>query len=165
MIQIDSPRDLFLHELHLIYDAEHKIRELIRDTSGKIMDQNLAQMLRDHAKEMAQQIGKLEQCFQELGEQPQRMPCAAIDGIREDYRTIINQNPPAEVQDMALLSTGMKIEYYEIGTYRGLTDRALLMEQTRVAQILQSILYEEEETAAKLERISHEMSQRELVAV
>lgn len=165
MMQINNPRDLFLHELHLIYDTEHKISDLLQEASGKIMDKGLSQMLREHGTETAQQITKLDECFQELGEQPQRMPCAAIDGIRQDYQTIANQNPPPDVLNMAVLSTAMKIEHFEVGTYRGLVDRAVLMDQMKIAQILQSILYEEEEAAAKLERISHGLSQRALAAV
>lgn len=165
MMQINNPRDLFVHELQLIYDTEHKIRELLQEASGKANDKDLAQMLRNQAKETAQEINKLDQCFAELGEQPQRMPCAGIDGIMQDYQTIAKQHPSPDVYDMAVVSTGMKIDHYEIGVYRDLVDRAVLMDQSRVAQILQSILYEEEESASRLERASHEMSQRTLAAV
>ncbi|HEX6968210.1 MAG TPA: DUF892 family protein [Micromonosporaceae bacterium] len=163
-MQINSPRDLFLHELHLIYDVEHKVRDLLREVSGKITDKDLSQMMRAHVQEMGEEISRLDQVFHELGEKPQRMPCAGIDGIRQDYETIAAQNPSPHVLDMAVLSTGMKIEHYETGAYRALVDRALLMNETVAAQILQAILYEEEETAAKLERMSHDMGQRVLAA-
>jgi ferritin-like metal-binding protein YciE len=165
MLRITTPWDLFLHELHLIYDTEHKIGELLRETSGKILDKDLSHVLREHGTETAQQITKLDECFQKLGERPQRMPCAAIDGIRQDYQTIANQNPSPDVLDMAMLSTAIKIKHFEIGTYRGLVDRAMLMHELEVAEILQSILYGEDETAAKLERISHEICQRSLATL
>jgi ferritin-like metal-binding protein YciE len=66
---------------------------------------------------------------------------------------------------MFVLGCAMKVEHYEIATYRGLVDKAMLMGETECAQTLQTNLVQEEEAAGKLERISHDMSQRMLAAV
>jgi len=164
-MQLNSPRDLFLHELHLIYDAEHTIAELASDAAGKVQDQNLVQLLSGDAQEVGQEVKKLEQCFQALGAQPQRMTCNAVEGIRKDYQSARDQNPSSDVFDLAVLAIFIKIEHYEVATYRWLIDQAMLMGETQVAQTLQSILVEEEESASRQERLSHELSQQMLAGV
>jgi ferritin-like metal-binding protein YciE len=159
---LNSPKDLFEYELSGMYDGEQKIAQMLNEVAGQVEDQNLAQLLRTHEQETRQQIINLEQCFQALGSQPQPVTCAGIEGIRREYQEVVSQQPSPDVLTLFVLGGAMKVEHYEIATYRGLVDKAMLMGETQCAQILQTNLVEEEETAGKLERLSHEMSQRML---
>jgi ferritin-like metal-binding protein YciE len=159
---LNSPKDLFQYELSATYDAEQKIAQTLGQVTGQIQDGNLSQMLGTYEQETRQQITNLQQCFQALGTQPQPVTCAAIEGMRKDYEQVASQQPSPDVLTMFVLGAAMKVAHYEIATYRGLADKALLMGETQCAQILQTNLVQEEETAGKLERLSHEMSQRML---
>jgi ferritin-like metal-binding protein YciE len=160
-VALNSPKDLFLYELSGIYDGEKKIAQMLKEVAGEVQDEKLAQMLRTHEQETRQQMSNLEECFRALGAEPQQVSCAGIEGIRKEYMEIASLQPSPEVLTMAVLGGAMKIEHYEIATYRGLVDKAMLMGETQLAQALQTNLVQEE-TAGKLERVSHEMSQRML---
>jgi ferritin-like metal-binding protein YciE len=159
---LNSPKDLFQYELSGMYDGEQRIAQMLAEVAGQVQDENLAEVLRTHEQETRQQISNLEACFQALGTQPQQVTCAAIEGIRREYEEVVAQQPSPDVLTMFALGGAMKVEHYEIATYRGLVDKAMLMGETQCAQILQTNLVEEEDTAGKLERLSHEMSQRML---
>jgi ferritin-like metal-binding protein YciE len=159
-VALTNPLDLFQYELRGMYDAEHKISEMLGEMAGQIQDGDLAQTLRADEQKGRQKIGQLEQCFQAIGAQPERVPCPPIDGLRQDLQQVMTQSPSADVLSMKALGTAMKAAHFEIASYRGLVDKAVLMGDTPSSQILQSILVQVEETAATHERLSHEMSQR-----
>lgn len=161
---LSKPKDLFHYELSAMYDAEKKIAEMLKEVAGQVEDKKLAEMLRAHEKETRQQISNLERGFEMLGTEPRDVSCAGIEGIQAEYQEISGMKPSSEVLSMAALGGAMKIEHYEIATYRGLLDKAMLMGENEFAQLLQTNLVQEEETAGKLERASHDMSQQVLAA-
>jgi ferritin-like metal-binding protein YciE len=162
---LNSPKDLFLLELSAMYDAEQKIAGMLSEAAGQVPDENLTQMMRKHEQETRQQITNLEQCFQQLGAQPQQVTCAAIDGMRTDYQQVMSMQPSPEILNMFAIGAAMKVEKYESASYKGLVDKAMLMGENQCAQLLQTNLLQEEETAGKLERLSHDMSQRVMTSV
>jgi ferritin-like metal-binding protein YciE len=159
-VALTSPRDLFLFELGGMYDAEHKAAEMLNEMAGQIQDGDLTQLIRTTEQVARQRINGLAQCFQALGAQPQRVPCPPVDGLRQDYQQVMQLNPSPEVLSLKALGTLMKASHFKIASYRGLVDKAVLMGETQCSQILQTILIQEEEIAATLERRSHDMSQR-----
>ena len=162
---LNNPANLFLYELAGMYDAEKKSRQLLGEAVGHVQDNNVAQMLRAQEQESQQKIGNLEACFQAFGVEPQGIPCATVDGMRAEFQAFASQQPSAEVFQMYALSAAMKLSHYGIASYRDLVDKAMLMGETECAQILQSNLVEKEESAGRLERVNHEMSQRVLTMI
>ena len=161
---LNNPLDLFQYELCGMYDAEHKIAEMSAEMAGQLQDGDLAQALRADEQKARQKINRLEQCFQAVGMQPQRVPCPPVDGLRQDYQQVLQQNPPPDVVAMKALGTAMKAAQFEVGSYRGLVDKSVLIGDTPTSQNLQDILIQVEEAAATHERLSHEMSQRVLAS-
>ncbi|TDQ54307.1 YciE/YciF ferroxidase family protein [Actinorugispora endophytica] len=161
-MKLDTPKDLFLYEMSAMHDGEKKIAEMLTEVAGKVNDKALAEMLRTHKKETDQQIENLEKCFEHLGESPQRVPCATVDAIREEYREFVGMKPSEDVLTMFILGGAAKIEHFEIASYRGLVGKAMLMGDTQLIQSLETNLLQEEETAGKLERCAHELGQRML---
>lgn len=157
---LTDPRELFLHELSSVYDAGRKVAQMLGEVDGQLRDEHLAEMFRRHEQETRRQIADLEQCFQVLDTRPRSVTCDAMEGIRKDYQSVIIRQPSPEVLEMFVLGNTLKIEHYEIAAYRGLIDRAVLMGETRCAQILQAILVRREEAAARLERAGHELGER-----
>jgi ferritin-like metal-binding protein YciE len=164
-VALNNPLDLFQYELSGMYDAEHKIAEMLGEMAGQTQDGDLAQTLRMDEQKARQKISNLEQCFEAMGAQAERVPCPPIDGMRQDMQQVMAQNPSPDVFSMKALGTAMKVAHFEIASYRGLVDKAVLMGDTPCSQILQTILVQVEETAATHERLSHEMSQRLLAPV
>ncbi|MDD6791603.1 MAG: DUF892 family protein [Thermobifida fusca] len=148
-MKLETPRDLFVHEMSAMRTGEAVI----------------ADMLRHHQQETQQQIANLEQCFRAIGATPQRVPCAAIEALRQEFREFAGMNPSPQVLTMFALGGALKVEHYEIAAYRGLVGKAMLMGETTCIQLLETNLLQEEETAGKLERFTHEMGRRMLATV
>ena len=162
---LNNPTNLFLYELASMYDAEKKSGQLLGDTAGQVQDGNLSQLLRGQEQESQQKVSNLEACFRAMGMQPQAVPCASIDGMRSEFETFANQQPSPDVWQMYTLGAALRLSHYGIASYRDLVDKAMLLGETECAQMLQSNLVQKEESAGRLERINHEVSQRVLTPI
>jgi ferritin-like metal-binding protein YciE len=161
---LNSPADLFNYELSSMHDAERKSSELIGEMIAQVGDGDLSQLLRMQQQETQQKLMNLDQCFQALGTQRQEIPCAAVDGMRADLKQFVGQQPSPQVMELHSLGAAMKLTHFGIASYKGLVDKAMLMGETQCAQMLQTNLVQKEENAGKLERLSHEMSERVMAA-
>lgn len=164
-MKLETPRDLFVHEMSAMRTGEAVIADMLDEMSGMVADENVADMLRHHQQETQQQIANLEQCFRAIGATPQRVPCAAIEALRQEFREFAGMNPSPQVLTMFALGGALKVEHYEIAAYRGLVGKAMLMGETTCIQLLETNLLQEEETAGKLERFTHEKGRRMLATV
>ncbi|RCV49153.1 YciE/YciF ferroxidase family protein [Marinitenerispora sediminis] len=156
-MRLDTPKDLFLYELSAMYDGEKKIVTMLDEAASNVRDDRLVEMFAEHKKETQEQIKNLEQCFKALDASPHKVGCAAIDGIHKELTEFLKQKPSDDVRTMFVLGGATKVEHYEIATYRGLVEKAMCLGHNDCAQLLQTNLVQEEETAGKLERCGHDM--------
>ncbi|MDA8369092.1 MAG: DUF892 family protein [Nocardiopsaceae bacterium] len=158
----NSPKDLFVHELSMMYDGEKKIAQMLDEIAGQVENQTLIQMLQTHKEETQHQAKNLEQCFQRIGESPRQVPCGVVKTIHNEFKEFVKQNPSSDVLTMFAISGATKTEHFEIATYRGLVCKAMLMGDAECTSLLEANLLQEEETASKLERFAHELGQQML---
>ena len=78
---IQTMDDLLLHGLKDIYYAENQIAKALPKMIEKATNRDLSKGLKDHLEETNNQITRLDQVFQKLGETPQGVKCPAIDGL------------------------------------------------------------------------------------
>ncbi|MBE3560134.1 MAG: ferritin-like domain-containing protein [Ktedonobacteraceae bacterium] len=157
---MQNSRDLFIHEMSDMYDAEQRILQILPAMAQECNQPQVQNVLRQHEQETRQQILNLEQCFQILGAQPDRTVCYAIAGMKQEHDAFLKEQPPAELLTMFDLSGASKTEAYEIASYRGLIDKALLMGQQQCAQLLQQNLRQEEAMMQRVEQIGHQLGQQ-----
>lgn len=159
---LTSPKDLFQFDLSGIYDGERATAALLQEMLAQVQDQTLAQLLHMQQQETRQQMENLERCFELLGSQPQQVACAAIEGIHQTFhevcRAVADKQSAPEMIDLSALAGTMQAEHYQIAAYRALVDKAILLGETECAELLQTNLLQDEETAGTLERVNHEMS-------
>ena len=158
---VTSPKELFIHELSDIYDAEQRIAHMLTTLVGESSSQpQVSAALQHHHEETLQQIRNLEQCFQELGAQLEKAPCEAIAGLKKEHDSFLKEEPSPEVLVMYNLGGASKTEHYEIASYRGLIEMATLMGQQKVADLLKQNLRQEEAMAKKVEQITLQLGQQ-----
>jgi ferritin-like metal-binding protein YciE len=80
--------------------------------------------------------------------------------MRAEYQQLMSQNLAPEMVDLYMVGTLLKAAHFGVGSYKSLVDKAMLLGETRCAQILRTNLVMIEETSGRTERISHEMCQR-----
>jgi ferritin-like metal-binding protein YciE len=162
---LSNPSDLFLYELATAYDAERKGTQLLGEAVARLGDGDVARTIQTQAQDGQQKIRNLEACFQVLGTRPQAIPSATIDGMRAEFQAFSGLDPTPEVMALYSLGAANKLAHLGLGDYRGLVDKAMLMGQTQCAQMLQDNLVMKEESAGRLERHGHEISQRMLASM
>lgn len=159
-MSMQNPQDLFIHELGDILDAEQKIAQILPVMAQEVNNPEVKSGLEKHQQETLQQIKNLEQCFSLLGTKPEKSNCAAIAGLKQEHDSFLKEKPAENILTMFDLGAAAKTEHYEIASYKGLIDKAKVMGQKQVVQLLQENLKQEEAMAKSVESIAHQLGQQ-----
>ncbi len=157
---MNSPQELLLHDLGDIYDAEQRILQILPTLASECQDPQATQAYRTHEQQTRQQIQNLEQCFQILGQQPQRVPCLAVQGLKQEHDSFLKDNPSQAILTMFDLGAAFKTEHYEIASYLSLIEAARAMNQPQIVQLLQHNLQQAEWMAQQVSQISRQLDQQ-----
>lgn len=151
---IKSMDDLFLHVLQDIYYAEHQILKALPDMVDKATTRELTATFKSHLDETEQQISRLDQVFELIGEKPKGTTCPAIDGILKETKEIAGDISDKYVLDAALIAAAQAVEHYEITRYGTLIAWADQLGRDAVSTLLKRTLKEEEDTDRKLSKLA-----------
>jgi ferritin-like metal-binding protein YciE len=152
--------DLFLHTLQDIYYAENQIVKALPKMIAKAQDARLKQAFETHLGETKTQVGRLEQAFKALGQDPKGATCPAIKGIIEEAEELISDCDDAQVRDAAMLAAAQAVEHYEITRYGTIISWAEQLGKPEVARLLAPTLKEEKATDEKLTSIGERQVNR-----
>jgi ferritin-like metal-binding protein YciE len=154
---MQTAQDLFLHELGDMYDAEQRIEQMLPNFEKESDNDQVRAALQMHLQQTRQHIQNLDQVFQILGSKPPKVTCAAIQGLKQEHDSFLKENPSPEVLTMFDVGAASKTEHYEIASYQGLIDKARLMGQQQVVQLLQQNLQQEEDMARKCHQLGQQL--------
>lgn len=157
---MQTPQDLFIHELGDMYDAEQRIVQMLPTMAQECNNDQVRNAFQMHEQQTRQQIQNLEQCFQALGTKPPKATCATIQGLKQEHDSFMKEKPSQDVLTMFDLGGAAKTEHYEIASYTGLVEKARLMGQQKCAQLLQQNLQQEQEMSKKVEQLGQQLGQR-----
>ncbi|HEY7833953.1 MAG TPA: ferritin-like domain-containing protein [Ktedonobacterales bacterium] len=157
---MQTPDDLFLHELSDMYDAEQTITNMLPKLAEEAGNSEVRSAFEMHLRETRQQIQNLDQCFQLLGWQRHKVSCDAVQGLKKEHASFIKEKPEATILTLFDLGAAAKTEHYEIASYEGLITRAGLMGQQEVARLLEANLAQEQEMARKVSQLSLQLGQQ-----
>lgn len=149
-----SLRDLYVEELHDLYDAEQQILGILPTMISSASSPALKRVLEDHLEQTRVQSERLQLIFQQLGDSGGGKRCLGMDGLLEEGRERLQKLPEGEVRDAALISAAQRVEHYEIaayGTARTFAERLGAVDQ---ADLLQQTLDEEGEADHRLTGIA-----------
>jgi ferritin-like metal-binding protein YciE len=151
---IQSMDDLLLHGLKDIYYAENRIVKSLPKLIDKATNRDLTKGLKDHLEETKNQITRLDQVFQKLGENPQGVKCPAIDGLIGEADEIAGEVSDKEVLDAAIVGAAQSVEHYEIARYGTLIAWAESLGRDDVVRLLTTNLNEEKAADKKLSTVA-----------
>jgi len=157
---MQTPQDLFVHELSSIHSAEQIIVRMLEQAQGLVQNQQLKDGLRAHADQSRQQAQRLEQIFQQLGEQPHPVTCHSAQGLHQELQDALQAQPSPDVVEGLVVAGACKTEHLEIAAYTGLLEKANAMGQTQAAQLLEQSLREEQQMLQQVEQISQQLTQQ-----
>jgi ferritin-like metal-binding protein YciE len=151
---IETMDDLLLHGLQDIYYAENQIVKALPDMIDKATNRELSKGLTDHLEETKNQIARLDQVFQKLGEQPRGVKCPAIDGLIGEADEVAGEVADKEVLDAAIVGAAQSVEHYEIARYGTLIAWAQSLGHDDIIRLLNTSLNEEKAADKKLSTVA-----------
>lgn len=157
---IANTNELFLHELRELYDAEHRFIEGQQEMVQSATDVDLKSALQTHIEETEQHANNLEQVFRNVGAEPERVTNEVATGLVSEAQEGIQEAQSEALRDVAIDAAVIKVEHFEIGSYRGIITGARLMGQEEAVNLLEANLRQEEETARIAENSAEELLQK-----
>ena len=158
---IANMQELSVHELCELYDAEHRFVEGQEEMVQMASDQDLQSSIQQHIEQTRGHARNLEQVFTQLGQDPQRVTNEVAQGLVSEAQEGIQEAQNDAIRDCAIVAAVLKVEHFEMGSYRGLITGAQQMgQQEEVVDLLQQNLQEEEQTAQIAEQSAPELIQK-----
>lgn len=151
---IKTMDDLLVHGLKDIYYAENQIVKSLPKLVKKATNRDLTTGLKDHLKETKNQITRLNQVFEKMGQKPQGVQCPAIDGLIKEADEIAGEVADTDVLDAAIVGSAQTVEHYEIARYGTLIAWAESLGRDDVIRLLTTNLNEEKAADKKLSSVA-----------
>ena len=141
--------DLMVHELKDLYSAEKQLVRALPRMSKNVTNEQLRTALDNHLAETEEQVSRLEQIFESLGESPKGQKCEGMEGLIEEGKSLLEEDADPDVMDAGIIVAAQKVEHYEIASYGAVCEYARMMGHTEALQLLEQTL-EEEKNADQL---------------
>ena len=147
---VKTLEDLFIHELSDIYSAEKQMTKALPRLARAAENPDLEAAFRAHLDETQGQVERIDQVVELLGIKLKRMKCAAMEGLVEESKEVIEEIEKGPVRDAALIGGAQKAEHYEIASYGAICEIASQLRYKDAVKLLNESLAEEKATDEKL---------------
>jgi ferritin-like metal-binding protein YciE len=147
-------RDLFIDSLKDIYWAENALVTALPKMAANATSAGLASTITEHWVITQNQVTRLENIFELLGEKAEGKKCEAMAGLLKEGDTILTETVPGAVRDAGIIAASQKIEHYEIASYGTLAAFAKTLGENDAAKLLTQTLAEEKESDCLLNEVA-----------
>jgi ferritin-like metal-binding protein YciE len=151
---LESLHDLYVEELRDLYNAENQLLKALPKMAKAASDPTLRAAFEEHLEVTRGQVDRLDRIFKRLGERATGKKCAAMEGLIEEGKEMMEEDAPPAVLDAALISAAQKVEHYEIASYGCVRTYARLLGYDDAARLLQETLDEEGDADKKLTELA-----------
>jgi ferritin-like metal-binding protein YciE len=151
---LDNLKDLYVEQLRDLYSAEQQILKALPKMEEAATHDELKAAFREHRSVTEQQVQRLEQVFDQLGEKPSGHHCKGMEGLIKEGEEMIGEKGDKATRDAGLIAAAQRVEHYEIagyGTVRTYADQLGMQDHAR---LLQQTLDEEGQTDHRLTRLA-----------
>lgn len=156
MEKITTLRDAFEVKLKALYDMESELVKALPKMADNATDEELKSAFQDHLKETESHVERLEEAFEALDMEPEKIKVEAVRGLVKDAEWIIKQKPDPVALDSMLISAAVYVEHYEMAGYITAQRWATALGYGEIADLLQATLEEEEAGADKLSSLGED---------
>jgi ferritin-like metal-binding protein YciE len=163
MAAVKTLEDLFIHELSDIYSAEKQLTKALPKLARASSSPDLAAGFETHLEETQHQVERIDQVVEALGLRLKRVKCAAMEGLVEEGKEVIDSIEQGPLRDTALIGGAQKVEHYEIASYGTLIALANQLGYKQAIPLLQDTLKEEKATDEKLTLLAESLNKQNKV--
>ncbi len=161
--EMNSLEKLLVHELKDLYHAEKQLVKALGKLAKAATHEELKSAFEQHLEQTKNQVNRLEQAFEIMGQKASSIECKGIKGIVEEGEEILKEKADPQVLDAALIGAAQKAEHYEIAAYGTACTFAETLGQSQVKDLLGQTLSEEKETDERLTEIAESFVNAESV--
>lgn len=136
--------ELLVDQLRDILHAEKQLLKAIPKMAEAARYDRLRELFEIHLGETEAQVGRLNECFELLGQTARAKACKGMQGIVEEGQEAIEENGNKEdaAADLALIGAAQRVEHYEISGYTTARNLAQQLRHTAVVALLTKSLAE-----------------------
>jgi ferritin-like metal-binding protein YciE len=146
--------DLYLEELKDLYSAENQILKALPKMIKAATNPELKKAFTDHLEQTKGHVERLVTICEDLGASPKGKKCHGMEGVIEEGKELIDEDPEENVLDAGLAAAAQHVEHYEMAGYGSVRTWALQLGYDRHSQLLQQTLDEEKAADELLTQIA-----------
>lgn len=147
---VKTLEELVVHQLSDIYSAEKQLTKALPRLARAAAAEELSTAFEAHLEETRGQVERIDQVVELLGIRLKRIKCAAMEGLVEEGKEVIDSVEEGPLRDAALIGGAQKVEHYEIAAYGTLCALARQLGYRDALPLLEATLEEEKATDRKL---------------
>ncbi len=147
---MDSLADLLKDELKDLFSAENQLIKALPKMAKKASSAQLKAAFTSHLKETQGHVERLKKIGETLDIKLTGKKCAAMEGLVEEGKEVIEEDGDAAVIDAALIGAAQRVEHYEMAAYGTTRAMAQSLGHSDVVKLLQQTLDEEGAADKKL---------------
>ncbi|MEY2486699.1 MAG: hypothetical protein QOG67_2976 [Verrucomicrobiota bacterium] len=153
-MDLETLRDLYVHELKDLYSAEKQIIKALPKMRKAAHNRQLAGAFGQHLEQTKRQVKRLEQILKGHKESTSGPKCEGMEGLLKEGDEVISDAKQDDVRDAGLIAAAQRVEHYEIAGYGCARTYAELLRDQQGARLLDRTLREEGQTDKKLTRLA-----------
>lgn len=163
---VETLHDKFVYHLEEMYYIENQLLDVLEDIRADVGNDDLAEALGSHREQTRNHVGRLEEVFEDIGEQPRERASPTFDALLEERQEFLEQAANDEdIRDLHDLGVVAKNEHMEIAGYENLLMLARKLDLSRdIRDTLEDNLDEEEQTKKQLKVLSDDSTVRKIFA-
>ena len=157
-MQKDSLRQLYVNELKDLYNAETQLVKALPKMAKASSNAELRQGFEEHLRQTSEQVSRLEQIFDMLGEKATGKKCLGMEGLVKEGAEVMSEDYEDALMDAAIIGAAQRVEHYEIAGYGTVRAFAELLGENEHVSLLEQTLEEEKQTDDKLSQLAAEIN-------
>jgi Mn-containing catalase len=152
-------QELLVEELRDLLHAEKQLTKALPEMAKAARFDQLRELFEIHLAETQQQVERINECFELMGETARAKPCKGMQGLVEEGKEIMAEGEEKEdaAADLALVGAAQRVEHYEISGYTTARNLASQLRHSAVVALLSKSLAEEENSDQLLNQVARSL--------
>jgi ferritin-like metal-binding protein YciE len=153
-----SVKELYVDELRDLYSAENQLVKALPKMAKSATSPELRAGFENHLRQTEEHVLRLEKVFKQLDQSPKGKHCKGMEGLIEEGKELIAEDPGPEELDAGLIAAAQRVEHYEMAGYGCVRTYAQLLGEDEAVALLDKTLNEERETDSKLTQLAEKIN-------
>jgi ferritin-like metal-binding protein YciE len=153
-MELETLKDLYIHELKDLYSSEKQIIKALPKMVKAATDEQLAAGFQKHLEQTKEHAVRLEKLLKSHEQTTRGPKCKGMEGVLEEGAEMIEEEAEDDVRDAGLIAAAQRVEHYEMAGYGTARAYAELLGDKEGAELLETTLKEEGETDKKLTKLA-----------